>query len=335
MIAFFEIGPWAKAYVKEHLPKNSIFFSPEELSEHSLPKKRDFEILSVFVDSEITEKVLAKFPNLKFIAARSTGYDHIDISACRKRGIQVSSVPSYGTNTVAEFTFGLILNLTRKIYQSIDQIKETGSFSLDGLRGTDLKGKVLGVVGAGRIGKEVIRIAKGFDMEVLAADPFQDKKAAKELGFRYVSLQELLRSSDIISLHAILTKETHHLINKKNISKIKRGAFLVNTARGELVETTALLRAVQKGRLAGAALDVLEEEESIKDELELFSAKRTQPTPEGLRLLAQNHILLKYPNVLVTPHNAFNSKEAMERIMETTLENIAAFQKGKPINLVK
>lgn len=332
-IAFFEIGPWAKEYVRKHSTFKNAFFTKKELSEHSLPLKRNFEVISVFVDSEVTKEVLAKFPKLKLIVARSTGYDHIDIAAAKKRGIQVSSVPSYGTHTVAEFAFGLILNLTRKIYQSIDQIKETGSFSLEGLRGIDLKGKTLGVVGAGRIGKEVIRIAKGFGMEVLAADPFQDKKAERELGFQYVSLEKLLRSSDIITLHAIYTKETHHLISKKNIKAIKKGAFLVNTARGELVETVALMGAIEKGQLAGAALDVLEEEESIKEGLELFSKKKLYS--DDFRLLVQNHILLRYPNILVTPHNAFNSKEAMERIMETTIENILAFQKGKPINLAK
>jgi len=331
-IAFFEIDPWAKTYLKEHSPFKKAYFTTKDLAEHSLPKKRDFEAVCVFVDSEIGEKVLEAFPKLKFITTRSTGYDHIDLVAAKKRGVVVSRVADYGTNTVAEFTFGLMLNLTRKIYQSVDQIKETGSFSLEGLRGTDLKGKTLGVIGAGRIGKEVIAIARGFGMEVLAIDPFQDQKAAKKLGFKYVSLGKLLRSSDIITLHAAHTAGTHHIINKKNIKNMKKGVFLVNTARGELVETAALLQALEKGIVAGAALDVLEEEESIKEELEFFSKRRFHS--EDLRLLVQNHILLKYPNVLVTPHNAFNSKEAMERIMEITIENIQAFAKGKPINVV-
>jgi len=241
-------------------------------------------------------------------------------------------VPGYGDNTVAEFTFGLILNLTRKLYQSIDQIKETGSFSLTGLRGVDIKGKTIGIVGTGRIGREVVRIAKGFGMDILAYDPRPDAAFAQETRFSYVTLDELFSRSDIVSLHCPYNNDTHHLINKTNIGKIKKGAYLVNTARGPIVETEALVEALQKGILAGAGLDVLEEEGETKDELTILALGH--PQQEELKTMLENHILMRMPNVLVSPHNAFNSKEALERILTMTLSNIKSYLSGKPENVV-
>jgi len=331
-IAFFELEGWEERILKESFPDQELYLSKEKLDEFNLPAQKDFEIISVFVDSRITDKVLENFPNLKFLTTRSTGYDHIDIEACRGRNIPVAYVPGYGDNTVAEFAFGLILNLTRKIYLSIDQLKEVGSFSLDGLRGIDLKGKTIGIVGTGRIGKEMIKIAKGFGMNVSAFDPFPNLEFAKTIGFEYVKFDELLKNSDIISIHTPYTKETHHLINKQNIGLIKKGAYLVNTARGGIIETEALVEALQNGILAGAAMDVLEEEGETKDELEFLTKAR--PKEEELRTMLQNHILMKMPNVLITPHNAFNSQEALERILETTLENIKGFSGNASANLV-
>ncbi|HCM36547.1 MAG: hypothetical protein A3J30_02785 [Candidatus Wildermuthbacteria bacterium RIFCSPLOWO2_02_FULL_47_9c] len=332
-IAFFELEGWEELIIKQELGPHEFYFSSEELTELKLPAERNFDVISVFMDSRITKKTLEQFPNLKGIATRSTGYDHIDLAAARQRGVTVSSVPGYGSNTVAEFAFGLILNLTRKIYQAIDQIKETKSFSLTGLRGIELKGKTLGIVGTGRIGREMVGIAEGFEMNVIASDPSPDDALAKEKGFRYVSLEDLLSQADIISLHCPYTKATHHLINQKNIALVKRGAYLVNTARGGIIETQAIIEGLQEGILAGAALDVLEEEGEIKDELEFLS--RGQAQADRLMVMLQNHALMKMPNVLVTPHNAFNSQEALERILRTTIENIRGFLKGKPLNVVK
>ena len=329
-IAFFEIEDWEEEIIKKRL--GEVYLSRETLNEDNLPQENSFEIVSVFGSSRVTEKVLAHFPNLKFLTTRSTGFDHIDLEACKKRNIPVAYVPGYGDNTVAEFAFGLILNLTRKIYAAIDRIKETGSFRFEGLRGVDLKGKTLGVVGTGRIGKETIKIGKGFGMNVIATDIFEDKQAAAELGFRYASLEELLKSSDIITIHCPYTKETHHLINKGNVLSIKRGAYLVNTARGGIVETEALVLGLQEGVLAGVGLDVLEEEVEIKEEIVSAREKRD---PEEMKVMLQDHVLMRMPNVLITPHTAFNSREAVERILAKTLENIEGFLAGKPVNLVK
>lgn len=329
-IAFFEIEGWEEEVIKKRL--GDVYLSKEMLNEDNLPEDNSFEIISVFGSSRVTDKVLGHFPNLKFLTTRSTGFDHIDLEACRKRDIPVAYVPGYGDNTVAEFAFGLILNLTRKIYAAIDRIKETGSFRFEGLRGVDLKGKTIGVIGTGRIGKEAIKIGKGFGMNVIATDIFEDEKAAAELGFRYAPLEELLKSSDIITIHCPYTKETHHLINKDNVLSIKRGAYLVNTARGGIVETEALVLGLEEGVLAGVGLDVLEEEVEIKEEVVSAREKRD---PEEMKVMLQDHVLMRMPNVLITPHTAFNSQEAVERILATTLENIEGFLTGKPVNLVK
>jgi D-lactate dehydrogenase len=226
-----------------------------------------------------------------------------------------------------------MLNLMRKIYYAIDQIKETESFDLKNLRGEELYGKTLGVIGTGKIGKEVIKLAKAFGMNILAYDAFPDENFAKEYNVTYTSLEELLKNSDVITIHVNLNPSTYHLINKENIKLIRPGAYLINTARGGIVETEALLYALKDGILKGAALDVLEEETEIKEELELLVKQEIKE--DEIKTLWQNHILMKMPNVLITPHNAFNSKEAIERILTTTIENIKKFLEGNLINLVK
>lgn len=326
-IGFFGLDGWEEEYLKESFPSDQLVLSKGKIDELNLPEQKDFDILSVFVNSRLTKEVLKNFPNLNLVATRSTGFDHIDINYCKQKNIKVAYVPGYGDNTVAEFTFSLLLNLTRKTYQAIDRIKETGEFSFHDLKGMDLKGKTIGVVGTGRIGKEVIKIAKGFSMNVLAYDPYPDENFQKEINFEYISFDELLSKSDFITLHCPYNKDTHHLINKQNISKIKKGAYLVNTARGAIVQTEALVEALDKKILAGAGLDVLEEEGEIQDELTFLA--EGHPKQEDLKVLLYDHILMKMPNVLITPHNAFHTQEALQRILDTTIKNIKNFQEGK------
>ncbi len=329
-IGFFEIEGWEEEFLLKQFPDQELSFSTEKIDSQNLPAT-DFDAISVFVESKLDKDTLAAFPNLKFVATRSTGYDHIDLAVCKERGIVVSFVPGYGDNTVAEYAFGLILNLTRKLYDAIAQIKEKESFSLLSLRGIDLKGRTIGVIGAGRIGQEIIKIAKGFGMNVLAVNPHQDAELARKLGFTYSSLEDLLRNSDIITIHCPYIDSTHHLINQQNINLIKKGAYLVNTARGAIVETQALVQALEKGILAGAGLDVLEEENFVKDEFNFLSSVKTKE--EDLKTILYDHVLMKMPNVLITPHNAFDTKEALQRILDTTVENIKGFISHNPINL--
>lgn len=332
-IGFFELEGWENDIIQKSFPDDELFFSGNKIDVLNLPSQKDFDIISIFVNSRLNSEVLTVLPNLKLLTTRSTGYDHIDLKACAEKNVSVAYVPGYGDNTVAEFAFGLMLNLTRKVYQAIDQIKEHGSFSLEGMRGVDLKGKTLGVIGAGRIGKEVIKIAKGFSMKVIANDPYPDEEYAQQMGYIYVSLEELLKQSDIITIHAPYLPQTHHLINKNNIKLIKRGAYLINTARGPIIETEALIQALKEGILAGAGLDVLEEEGEVKDELNFLA--KNHPREQILKNMLYNHILMEMPNVLITPHNAFNTKEALGRILNTTIDNIKSFKEDKPINLVK
>lgn len=330
-IAFFEIEDWEQVYLKNKLANFELSFFPEKLSEENIDRAKDCQIVSVFTDSQMDAQMINGLDAVKLIATRSTGFDHIDVSAAKNKGIVVSNVPTYGENTVAEHTFGLILNLSRKIYKSIQSVKEKG-FVPDGLRGFDLKGKTLGIVGMGNIGRHVARIANGFEMKVLAFDAHPDKKVAKTLGFTYVSLEDLLKNSDIVTLHVPYNTHTHHLINADNITLMKPGSYIINTARGGVIETSALVQALQSGILAGAGLDVLEEECNIKEERELLSKGFLEKC--DVTTLLQNHVLMDNEKVIITPHNAFNSTEALERILETTISNIQAFAKNKPINTV-
>ncbi len=293
----------------------------------------DVEVLSVFVSHEVKKEHLEKMPNLKLIATRSTGYDHLDIDTAKEMGISVATVPSYGENTVAEFAFALLLALSRRTYESYKQVSETGSFAKNELRGFDLYDKTFGVIGTGKIGMNSVRIAKGFGMKVVAYDVFPKEEESKELGFSYVSLDELLGSSDVISIHTPYNKETHHMINVDNIEKIKKGAYIINTARGGIIETRALIKGLESGIITGAGLDVLEEEGVLGDELQLL--EKDHPNADELRTTLLNHYLIDHPNVIITPHNAFNTEEAMKRIIDTTVLNMKSFINGDPVNIVK
>lgn len=334
-IAYFGVTQEEEAYIKNKAALaglEQITFFRDRLIKEELPKETDFEAISVFVDSKVDEPVFDAFPNLTYIMARSVGFDHIDLALARKRGITVSNVPSYGDHTVAEFTFALILTLSRKIFLSVDRIRETGSFSIEGLRGFDLKDKTVGVVGTGKIGKKVIELARGFGMRVVAQDAFPDNAAAEALGFQYVSFDELLSQSDIVTLHIPYSKDTHHLMNKDSLAKMKKGAYLINTSRGGVVETEALVGALKSGQVGGAGLDVLEEELVIKDELDFIA--KGNVAEHNIKTILANHVLINLPNVVITPHNAFNTREALERILDASIESIKKFADGEPIHVV-
>ena len=329
-IAFFEVEDWEEEYLKKKLNGHVLQFLNEKLSVENARQIKDFEAVSVFIYSKIDEQIIREIPNLKLITTRSTGFDHIDLETCKKQGIIICNVPSYGENTVAEHTFALILSLSRNMCKACIRRFEQ-DFSIEGLEGFDLKGKIIGVIGTGQIGLHVIRIAKGFDMNVVAYDVHQNKLLSEVLGFEYATLEDLLARSDVITLHVPYMKATHHLMNKDTFKLVKKGAILINTARGSIVDTEALIDALDKKILSGAGLDVFEGEELIKEEKQLLYDPKNL---EVLTSLVKDHILLSKDNVVFTPHIAFYSKEALERILETTVENIAAFVSGKPQNMV-
>jgi D-lactate dehydrogenase len=345
VVCFTETETGSERFFEEELQDHRIGFFPDL---EDIPIET--ECLSIFINSRITAEFLANHSSLHFIATRSTGVDHIDLEACNARGIAVSSVPAYGENTVAEHTFALLLAVSRRIRQAL-MIKRKGQFSLEMFRGFDLKGKTIGVVGAGRVGLHVIRIAKAFGMQVIAMDPNPSGVLSEVLGFDYVSFDELLQRSQIISLHAPFTPATLHLFNREAFAKCRRGVIIINTARGSLIKTEALLEALDSGLVAGAGLDVLEDERLFRNEGSRLVADRiikdlqriSSPeeahirNPERLAEIQQltaNESLLSRPNVVFTPHIAFNSVEAVHRINEVTVENILAFAAGSPINLV-
>jgi len=322
-IAFFGVKNWEKEIIEKEISKLDSFgigiFSEEV--QDNLEMAFKYDIISPFIYSKLDEKVLKRLPNLKMIATRSTGMDHIDSVACKKNKVIVANVPDYGSNTVAEFAFALLLATTRKVVVAHQSV-EDGEFDPDGLTGVDLYGKTLGVIGCGKIGRNVIKIARGFGMKVLGVDGYRDPKLEKKADFKYVDLETCLRNSDFITLHIPATPETFHLINKKNIKLMKKGSFLINTARGAVVETEAILWALNNKVLAGAGLDTTEDESELESMSTVMSRKMTK---DDLQDILSFHLLRDRDDVVFTPHNAFNTKEAVERIVKTTVGNIKKF----------
>ena len=333
-IAFLETSDWEREYLKKFprfIALTDLY--EEDLNLENVAKFKDYEIISCFINSQFSKEILDQLPKLKIIATRSTGFDHLDLNVCKAKGVLVANVPGYGSHTVAEYTFGLLICLVRKIYDAYHRVRETGNFDLTGLKGRELFNKTLGVIGTGRIGINVIKIANGFGMKVIAYDKYPNNELEQQLDFEYVSFEELLKQADIITLHVPYNTETHHLLNKNNISLIKTGAYVINTSRGGVIETEALYQALKSGQIAGAALDVLEEEEGVKEEQELL-VKGKIAESEKLKTILLNHIFIDLDNVIVSPHNAFNTEEALESIVAMTIDNIDDYLKGKPINLV-
>jgi D-lactate dehydrogenase len=325
-ITLYDTEPWEKVAFQKSLRNHKLKFFSGELKISHLPKIKDTEILVTFIEPEITRKIIDSLPKLKLIVTMSTGFDHIDISYAKTKKINVSNIPFYGENTVAEQAFALILALSRKLYPSIKRTHENRSFQTDeSLRGFDLKNKTLGIIGLGHIGQHVAQIARGFQMNILAYEPHKKPKLEKKFGLKYVPLKTLLKNSDIITLHVPYLKSTHHLISKPQLSLLKKTAIIINTSRGPIIDTTALLPFLKSKKIAGAGLDVLEEEDELGEHY-----KKKRPKISFL----ENHQLMKLDNVIITPHNAFNTQEALERILNTTIENIKSFVKGKPKNLV-
>ena len=330
-IVFFEIEDWEKEYIQNALQDKALLFSQNKAHEETNPEVFNTQIISTFIYSKLDDTTLSKFSNLKLIATRSTGYGHLDLAYCKEKEITVVNVPSYGAHTVAEHTFALILALSRKLIPSVEKTKR-GDFSLGGLRGFELFGKTLGVVGAGNIGKTVIHIARGFGMNVIVYTRTKHASLQKQ-GVSFVdSLDELLLVSDIVTLHVPDISETHHIINMQNISKFKKGSILINTARGGLVETQAMLEGLDKDILQAVGIDVLEEECNLKEERELITSDFLQKCDLKTQLL--NHILLTKEKVIITPHNAFNSTEALNQILQITISNIKSYLDNNPQNLV-
>ena len=329
-VIFFETESWEKDYIEKNLSSLNPVITSEKLDETTVSKYQEAEIISTFIYSTLDSNILSKLPNLKFIATRSTGFDHIDLEYCKSKNIVVSNVPTYGAHTVAEHAFGLILTISRKLFPSVERARR-GDFTSEGLEGFDLFGKTLGIVGTGNIGSNVAKIGVAFGMNILAFSHSQDSDLVSK-GVKYVILDELFSGSDIITLHLPHTPQTEHIVNMENIIKFKKGSILINTARGALVETQAIVEGLEKGILSAAGLDVLEEEVHLREEKEFLTKEYLEKVDIKTELL--NHVLLTRDDVVITPHNAFNSKEAVEEILEISVANVESYIKGAPSNIV-
>ncbi|MDR3607086.1 MAG: 2-hydroxyacid dehydrogenase [Oligoflexia bacterium] len=319
-IAFFSTHRFEKSFFAENPPGLSISFFDAALNRQTAPLTQGFDCVCCFVSDQLdsaTIEILHR-NKIRLIALRSAGYNNVDLAAADRFKIPVVRVPAYSPHAVAEHASALLLSLNRKIHRAFMRVRDL-NFSLEGLVGFDLYGKTVGVIGTGRIGSVFARIMKGYGCAVLAYDPIQDEGLIRDSVAKYVGLSELYGQSDIISLHVPLLPQTNHMINKASVAQMRRGALLVNTSRGALINASDLIEALKSGQLAGAALDVYEEEEGI-----FFKDLSDQILQDDL--LAR---LLTFPNVLITSHQAFLTREALAKIAEITFRNILDFEQGR------
>ncbi len=331
-VAFFELEGWEEPIIRRELEEKGfeiVKLSKEPLKKSDLPKLKEVEAISVFIYSRIDKEVIKELPNLKIVTTRSTGFDHIDVEEAKRRGIAVCNVPDYGMETVAEYTLMLILALLRRLKKTLERTCR-GIFSREGLRGRELEGKTVGVIGTGRIGSRLIKLISGFDLRILAYDIKPKEELTRKYGVEYTSLEDLLKESDIVTLHVPYLPSTHHLINRENVKLMKRGSYLINTSRGSVVETEAIVEALKEGRLEGVALDTFEGEEVWTEEELIIFREEKDVSPEVLKKAIESFSLTQFDNVILTPHNAYNTEEAIERILRKTLQNLIDFkEKGR------
>jgi D-lactate dehydrogenase len=316
---------------KSKFPKGTecIVFkdSINDIQEDELAPYLNAEIISPFVYSRLDASLLAKFKKLAMVAVRSTGYNNVDVEYCRNHGITLANVRGYGEITVAEFALGLLLSLVRKIGISNNLLKH-GIVNVPDYVGIDVAGKMVGVIGTGATGSHFARLAHAMGCTVLAEDPIKNQKLIDDKIVAYTDFKTIAKKADIISLHCPATPSNYHMINAKAIAEMKDGIYIVNTARGELIDTADLYNALVSGKVAGAGLDVLDFEDVIlKNDINIARNKGNEFEFYSL----VNQKLLQLPNVIITPHIAFNSKEAELRILNATLASITKYIDGEKV----
>ena len=311
-ITFLEVDSEDQLLVKKNFPSAQIIDHPLE-GDALVDACKNAEVLSFFIYSKLTKEVIAKLPKLKLLCTRSVGYNHIDLEVCKEKGITVCNVPDYGSHVIAEHVFALLLSQLRHI-QRADESVEKGEFDYHGLRGMSLRGKTIGILGTGKIGRKVAEIAYGFGMRILAFDRCRTKELEENCGVQYVPLDQIFEESDIISLHLVSNEQTFHIINDVALHRMKKGIILVNTARGELIDTQALISALKGGKIGYALLDVLEHEKNFEENKELIGFK----------------------NVITTPHIGFYADDSMLNMYTDCFESIAQWQRGEvPVHIIK
>lgn len=322
-VAFFDSHQFEKPIFEAENEKtrHELTFFEARLTERSVGLAAGFPCVCAFVNDRLNRRTLETLSKngTQLIALRSAGFNHVDLEAAQELGLRIVRVPEYSPHAVAEHAIALILTLNRKVHRAYNRVRE-GNFSLDGLVGFDLHGKTVGVVGTGKIGSVMCGILIGFGCQVLAYDR-KKSSSLESKGVRYVELDELMSRSDVISLHVPLTPETRHLIDEKALAKTKPGVMLINTGRGALIETRSLIRLLKSGHIGSAGLDVYEEEEAV------FFQNLSEQILQDDQLAR----LLTFPNVVLTSHQAFLTKEALGNIAETTLLNITRYEQGAPL----
>ncbi len=315
-VVFLDLEEQDRILVRAELP-DAVFLSCKK-AEDIILQCADAEAISTFITTPFPRDVLSKLPKLRLLSTRSVGYDHIDADACKERGVLLCNVPDYGSHVIAEHVFALLLSTLRHIREGEDRV-ESGTFDYHGLRGISMKGKTIGILGTGKIGRRVARIAHGFDMTILATDQCRTLELESLYGVRYVALPELLASSDILTLHIPALPGTEHFLDSKAFASMKDGSVLVNTARGSLIDSKALLSALDSGKVSHALLDVLEHEQNFEE----------------------NKKLIRHPRVVATPHIAFYADDSMKNMCTDSVQSILQWKSGKkpdhvvhPLNVV-
>lgn len=321
-VAFYDTKPYDRDYFRRATGAEQLRLQFHEfrLTSETAGSVADARAVCVFVNDRLDQACLRQLQRagVRLIALRCAGFNNVDLAAAKALGLPVVRVPAYSPHAVAEHTVGLLLTLNRKIHRAYNRVREH-NFSLNGLVGFDLHGKTIGILGTGKIGRIAAQIFRGFGTEVIAFDPFPSPDWAREHGITYTGFDTVLARSDILSLHLPLTPETHHLLNERTLARLKPGACVVNTSRGKLIDTTALIQRLKSGHLGGVALDVYEEEEGI------FFEDHSSTVLQDDELSR----LLTFPNVLITSHQAFLTHEALTEIARVTTENILRLADGR------
>jgi D-lactate dehydrogenase len=320
-VAVFDTRPYDRKFLEAGSDRIAWRFHEFRLGSQTATSAGGASVACIFVNDLADRPSLEKLAavGVKLLALRCAGYNNVDLAAARSLGIAVVRVPAYSPHAVAEHTLALLLTLSRKTHRAYNRVREL-NFALNSLVGTEIFGKTVGIIGTGKIGRIAAQIFRGFDARVLAYDPFPTPDWAAERGIEYTDLQRLLGTSDIVSLHVPLLPETLHLLNAETLALLKPGAILVNTSRGKLIDTTALVSALKSGHLGGVALDVYEEEEGI-----FFEDLSGQVLLDDV--LSR---LLTFPNVLITSHQAFLTQEGLTEIARVTAQNILNWTTGQP-----
>jgi D-lactate dehydrogenase len=326
-VAVFSTKPYDRKFLEqanEAYGHELTFFEPR-LTRETAPLTENFDAVCPFVNDQLDAQTIEAIHEngVRLIALRCAGFNNVDLPTTKRLGLTVVRVPAYSPHAVADHTVGLMLSLNRRIHHAFNRVRE-GNFALDGLLGFDMIGRTVGVVGTGKIGEAVARILVGFGCRLLAYDPYTNQNCV-DMGVEYADLERLYRDSDILTLHMPLSPQTHHLINAETINKMKRGMMLINTSRGGLLDTPAVIEGLKSGRIGYLGLDVYEEEADLF--FENLSGKVIRDD-----IFAR---LLTFPNVLITGHQAFFTRDALAQIADTTLSSVTAFERGEEVPAVR